>query len=261
MSTLTAPPPVRRRGSPISLIWLVLILGFIGVVFFARQTGETVKVLFVGNSYTFYNELPTMVTELAGSGGARISASTIAIGGAWLADHVRNPEVSTALNAGEFDVVVLQEQSMAPADPQVARDSTYPAAARLAGMAASAGTRIVFFQTWGHRGGNRQVGHGTYESMQDALTSTYADLAVRYAGEIAPAGEAWRTHLLSGSRVPLHDHDGSHPTPSGSYLAAATIAATITDLAPSEFTWSGPIDETTARMLLESAQAAMATAR
>lgn len=94
--------------------------------------------------------------------------------------------------------------------------------------------------------------------MQDALTATYVDLAVRYAGEVAPVGEAWRTHFQSGSTLRLHDSDGSHPRPTGSYLAAAVIAATIIDVDPRQFSWYGPLDEATAHLLLDSAHAAMA---
>jgi hypothetical protein len=93
--------------------------------------------------------------------------------------------------------------------------------------------------------------------MQDAITATYADLGIRLAGQVAPVGEAWRTHFGSGSTFALHDADGSHPNLSGSYLAAAVIAATIIDRDPGELTWRGPVDEGTARLLLESAAIAM----
>jgi hypothetical protein len=241
------------------LVWLVLIVGLVAILGYARESTAAVRVLLVGNSYTFYNELPSMVVSLADSVGVGVSASVIAPGGAWLADHARSPEVATAISDGEYDVVVLQEQSMVTADPQIARDSTYPAAAALAQMAAAAGAEIVFFQTWGHQSGNVQVGHGSFESMQDAITATYADLGIRLAGQVAPVGEAWRNHFRSGSSVPLHDADGSHPNLSGSYLAAAVIAATIIDLDPGELTWRGPMDDGTARLLLDSAAIAMGT--
>lgn len=68
--------------------------------------------------------------------------------------------------------------------------------------------------------------------MQDVVTARYADLAIRYAGEVASVSEAWRAHFRSGSHLALHDSDGSHPRPEGSYLAAAVIAATIIDEGP-----------------------------
>ena len=158
------------------LVWLVLIVGLVAVVWHARGSTPAARILFVGNSYTFYNELPSMVVALADSAGVGMSASLIAPGGAWLADHARSPEVAAAISDGDYDVVVLQEQSMVTADPEIAHDSTYPAAAALAQMAAAAGAEVVFFQTWGHQSGNVQVGHGSFESMQEAITATYADL-------------------------------------------------------------------------------------
>ncbi|HJR92085.1 MAG TPA: DUF4886 domain-containing protein [Acidimicrobiia bacterium] len=254
---LRPPPQARGRESSFLIVWLVLIIAIVVALVFAYRLTGGVRVLFIGNSHTFSNDLPTMVDELATSGGMAISTEMIAIGGAWLADHARSPEVATALSEGDYDFVVLQEQSMAPADPGVAQESTYPAARQLAQMASAGGAEIVFFQTWAHRGGNQDVGHGSFASMQDAITATYSDLAVRYAGDVAPAGEAWRAHFTSGSSVPLHADDGYHPNPSGSYLAAAVIAATISDIDPREFAWWGPLEETAARAMLESAHLAI----
>lgn len=258
---LTAPPPDRGRRPGFPLLWIILIVGFLGVLFYARQAAQEVRVLFIGNSYTFSNDLPSMVSRLSESGGVAMSASVLAPGGAWLADHARSADVRDAIADGDYDVVVLQEQSMAPADPQIARNSTYPAAGALVERAATVGARVIFFETWAHRGGNRQVGHGSFDSMQAAISATYSDLATRFAGEVAPAGQAWRAHFMSGSTIPLHADDGSHPTVAGSYLAAAVIAATISEAEPGQFTWYDPMGDMTARMLLESAGAALSGGR
>lgn len=88
-----------------------------------------------------------MVAELSRSAGTPMSVSVIAPGGEWLSDHVASGAVEAAIREGGHDVVVLQEQSMASADIQVARRSTYPAASVLAKMASASGARVVFFQT------------------------------------------------------------------------------------------------------------------
>lgn len=180
--------------------------------------------------------------------------------GAWLADHLRSGSVAAALAGGDFDVVVFQEQSMAPADRRIARESTDPSASMLTQLARAAGARVVFFQTWGHVSGSQAVGHSSYESMQNAITATYDDLGSRHLGTVAPVGEAWRAYFISGHGLPLHGPDGSHPTVAGSYLAAAVIAATITGVDPTEFSWTGSLDDVTARTLLESAERALPTA-
>lgn len=97
--------------------------------------------------------------------------------------------------------------------------------------------------------------------MQDVVTATYADLAIRYAGEVASVSEAWRAHFRSGSHLALHDSDGSHPRPEGSYLAAAVIAATIIDEGPRQFDWYASLDEAAARLLLETAERTVTPSR
>ncbi len=258
MSSLRPPPGAPRRFSLRPLVWLVLLVAVFAVVYL-RMRPVDVRVLFVGNSYTHTNGMPDLAVRLAGSAGIRMEVSMIAPGGAWLADHVRSGSMARALAGGQFDVVVLQEQSMAPADRRVSAESTDPAVSQLVQQARAAGARVVFFQTWGHVGGSQAVGHGSYDSMQDAITATYADLAARHLGTVAPVGEAWRAYFRSGHGLSLHSADGSHPNLAGSYLAAAVIAATIIDVEPTEFSWTGSLDEFTAQALLEAAAAARAS--
>lgn len=259
MSSLSPPPPSPRRLSLRPLLWLVVV-GALAVVVYNRAAPVDVRVLFVGNSYTASNDMPNMAVRLAGSVGVRMAVSVIAPGGAWLADHLRSGSVAAALAGGDFDVVVFQEQSMAPADRRIARESTDPSASMLTQLARAAGARVVFFQTWGHVSGSQAVGHSSYESMQNAITATYDDLGSRHLGTVAPVGEAWRAYFISGHGLPLHGPDGSHPTVAGSYLAAAVIAATITGVDPTEFSWTGSLDDVSARTLLESAERALPTA-
>ncbi|HSJ34045.1 MAG TPA: hypothetical protein VLB85_03240 [Acidimicrobiia bacterium] len=68
---LTPPPPGRRRRSSFMLVWLVAIAALVGVLVVARDRADAVRVLFIGNSYTSYNNLPTMVADLSRSAGTR----------------------------------------------------------------------------------------------------------------------------------------------------------------------------------------------
>lgn len=210
-------------------------------------SGSDLNVLFIGNSYTHGNDLPGVVEEIADANGVSIGTEMIAPGGAYLHEHVANPEVIQAIQSGDFDVVVFQEQSVAPSVLVFAEQNTLPAARSLDSIADAAGVRVVWFQTWGHVGGFPSEGHDTYESMQAAVNRTYDTIVTENGGSVARVGETW-TRARESVPAGLYHQDGTHPSPAGTYLAAIEIAETI--IGPlSEAPAIGEVDEQTAQAL------------
>ena len=68
------------------------------------------RVLFIGNSYTYYNSLPQMVEELAQAAGQDMEFRAFTRGGATLLELELHPELRNLLNE-KWDYVVLQEHS------------------------------------------------------------------------------------------------------------------------------------------------------
>ena len=213
-------------------LWVVAAVLVLAV---ACSSEPAVRVLFVGNSYTASNDLPGMVQTLADSVGRSMEVEARAPGGWWLRDHLASADTVDTIATGDFDYVVLQEQSMVPADRNLAEKQTKPAAVGLATRASMTGADLVLFMTWGHRNGSLEVGHSSYDSMQIAIANTYDRLAASVVGEVAPVGAAWWMTLAERRDINLYQPDGSHPTRAGSYLAAAVIAGTLLDVAPTEF--------------------------
>ena len=71
------------------------------------------RVLFIGNSYTFVNNLPWMLSELARAADDSpvIDTEMIVAGGATLRTHWEGGRALAAIRRGHWDYVVLQEQS------------------------------------------------------------------------------------------------------------------------------------------------------
>ena len=83
----------------------------------ASQLVKTNKnILFLGNSYTYFNDLPGMVRSLASAAGFSASVTSIAPGGQTLGGHVTS-SIGT-INSGDWDVVVIQDQSQRPSFPE-----------------------------------------------------------------------------------------------------------------------------------------------
>ena len=106
--------------------WALLLLAALGlalrVTACAPHTGcggqrGCTSVLFLGNSYTFVNDLPGTFAALAASGGHSVGTRTLAQGGETLAQHAASAADAAAITSGHWDYVVLQEQSEIPACP------------------------------------------------------------------------------------------------------------------------------------------------
>jgi len=115
----------------------ILISLFFVLVLAGCGSGAGVNVLFVGNGFTHFHNMPGMVEEIAAANGVTVDAEMIAPGGTFLSEHVNNPTVTEALASGDFDIVVFQEQSQAPSVGQMVTEQTRPAAQTLDRMAAN----------------------------------------------------------------------------------------------------------------------------
>jgi hypothetical protein len=185
------------------------------------------RILFIGNSYTFYNNLPGMVAGLAKSGARGVETGMAATGGWTLAAHAGAAQTLDKLTSRRWDFVILQEQSQIPSVQRHRSQDMYPAARALVGHIRAAGATPVFFQTWAHRGGWPTSGLHDYESMQQQIDEGYRGIAQELDVMIAPVGDAW---LAARQHHPEWDPwqaDGSHPAEQGSYLAACVFHATL----------------------------------
>ncbi len=115
------------------------------------------RVLFLGNSYTNRNNLPSLLLNAALSTGDTIIVDSNTPGGYTLQGHSTNQISLSKIAQGSWDYVVLQEQSQRPSfpDAQVQAD-VYPYAKQLDSLVqlANSCTETVFFMTWGRKNGD-----------------------------------------------------------------------------------------------------------
>ncbi|MCX6249148.1 MAG: PKD domain-containing protein [Bacteroidetes bacterium] len=194
------------------------------------------KALFLGNSYTYVNNLPGLTAALAHSAGDSLFFDSNTPGGytlGWQPIAHSTDSVSLAkIRETNWDFVILQEQSQTPAIPVLRDSCMFPGATTLHDSVKSVlpCARVLFFLTWGRRFGGIQCFVPNYCSttfagfnqMQDSLTTSYKMVADSLHDWIAPAGEAWRLVIGQYGMV-LHDIDDSHPNLNGSYLTACVF--------------------------------------
>lgn len=199
------------------------------------QQRDSLRVLWVGNSFTMRNDLPEMVRRIASTQKKKLSMTRFLKGGERFTGHLENRKLLDALAAGGWDYVILQEQSGAPAmaTARVARE-VYPAARKLDSLvhAGSPEAKVIFYMTWGHKYGHRKPVAGYplangYEGMQERLKTSYLEMTYDNDARCAPVGMAWRRIRHEHPEWLLYVADCYHPAVAGSYLAANVIFTTI----------------------------------
>ena len=207
------------------------------------------RILFIGNSYTYYNNLPTMVKNMAASTGDKLNASSFTVGGTSLEGHFANTGTTGALQQGGWDYVVLQDHSERPAlEETYVQEHTFAFATKLANMARqySPCTELFFYQTWGRKNGDATYCPTipemcTYEGMDNRLALSYAQMANDNDATISPVGSVRRQMRQLHPEIELYDADESHPTLAGTYVAAVTFYTVIFRKDPTLITYNTSI--------------------
>lgn len=247
------------------LPWLMLLLACSGTPPASPDPAPRAQprrnVLFIGNSYTYVNDLPGMFTRLAAAGGFDAEAAMVAAGGWTLADHAASGQTLEAIQRTKWDYVVLQEQSEVPAIERERVESMYPAVRRLVRAIAAVGGKPVLFMTWGHREGLHEEGFKDFEAMQSELSEGYARIARELGVEVAAVGNAWRNARARTPEISLWQPDGSHPTVHGSYLAACVLYSTVFKRSPVGLSYSAGLPMERARVLQSIAAAVVSRER
>ncbi len=248
--------------------------------------------LMLGNSYTQQNDLQLLLAQALQDvvpSWEQVEGQRQTQGGATLADHAAQADGSmgetrwrellvTGKEAGSWDFVALQDQSQIPGFPE---HNPYWVASRdgaviLDGLVADGDGDIVFLLTWGRRDGdssNPEL-YPDFGTMQERLLEGYLAYAAAVSSEkrqawIIPAGLAFAAvhdDLLAKGQDPteegtlffgLYAADGSHPSPTGSYLAALTGAVALTGRSAMSASIPEGIDEQGAASLQAAAEQAV----
>lgn len=196
-------------------------------------------VLFIGNSYTYYNDSPTIFEMIANGQGYSPVVKSVTKAAYYLRQFANptdeygkkvyaelDPDGSTA-----YDVVFLQEQTTNPA---LSPANFYTNVRILDRMIKEKGATTVLYQTWGRKTGNSVLTDNgwTNETMAYKIAASYEAIAEEIGAALSPAGSAFYDVYTNHPEIELYNADGSHPSLAGSYLAALCHYATVYGKSP-----------------------------
>jgi len=224
-------------------------MGFLLLLLVLASSDATpLSILFVGNSYTYYNDLPAMLTEMCATAPLpyryEITHASHHPGGSSLVSNSRSQELDALFKSTLFgwDYVVLQDQSQVPGgrNPAQFRETLGVLATWYMPRIRAVGAKALLYQTWGRQNGDSIL--GTFDEMNEKTIRGYAEYGVELGlllgssnVNTARVGEAFGyAHRLKEDGAStifpdLYDPDGSHPAALGTYLAGLCFYHAITE--------------------------------
>jgi hypothetical protein len=189
------------------------------VVLTACRHQASTRILFIGNSYTFVNSgIDKQLEGLAPSS----EILSMAVAGYTLEQHWNDGHALQTIRKGGWNYVILQEQSQTPIFGQ---QKFYEFAREFDQEIRRNGAKTVLLMTWERPDSSR------YGVTTANLAAAYYGLGAELGASVAPAGLAFARSLRDKPDLVLYSQDG-HPTPSGTYLAACVLYATIFEKSP-----------------------------
>jgi hypothetical protein len=218
---------------------------------------EKMKVLFIGNSFTYYNDMDQLFASLVEAAGYDVQVERITIGGHNLSQYATpadegGRQVEAALTAcSDYDMIVLQEQSTRPiTNPALFEDGVTRLCSRI--RETQKDCRIFLYATWGYPEQAAAKGQ-TVPEMEAQLRAAYLRAAGKAGALVSPVGEAFTAVHGTHGDINLYADDQRHPSYEGSYLAACVHAAKLLGIDPRGSAFIGELSPETAMILQQTA--------
>lgn len=212
----------RRIVHALAVLCVIALLqGCLKAATAAGPSGPGSGILFIGNSLTYWNDLPLIVQAVFDTaGGARYDVGMVAFPDVSLEDHWADGSAREQIERGGWQIVVLQQGPSSLPDSRVLlRDYVGRFSERIKAI----GARPALYSVW-----PSQLRQGDFDRAIESYTIAAADVG----GILFPVAAAWRAAWRRDSSVALYSADGLHPSAAASYLAALVMYGVVANKTP-----------------------------
>lgn len=252
---------MKKRYSVILLSLIITVFTFlIAFTGCLDSGGGTTKVLFIGNSFTYYSDVPQLFSKIATGAGKKVRVDSVTQGSWTLTKFAdENDEygakVDEKLKSSSFDAVVLQEQSTRTLDNYTA----FLKAVRSLQTKINdtqENCKIYLYSTWGYADEANARGL-TIPEMEKKIREAYKKAADELNVSVSYVGKAFSAVYSEYPEYNLYYSDNKHQSYTGAFLSACVHVATILDCDPRASTFIGELDTDTATAMKNAAYEAV----
>lgn len=190
------------------------------------MANKTLSILFVGNSYTYYNQMPEEAfTRLSEAAGYKVAVTSVTCGGYSLSqfadpENEQGKRLREVISGVRYDYAVLQDQSVNPIKNEA---DFFSGASNLMNLISA--DKFILYATWGRNDGSPTLNELglTREEMTKKLSIAYNAVGNKLSARVAEVGKAFIEYSKTHDKDALYDPDKSHPSALGSEIAARVI--------------------------------------
>jgi len=208
---------------------LIILLLLINSIKIQANTQDTTRILFIGNSITYYNDMPETFENIANSLGNTVKVTKYTPGGTGIVDHVADANVYNLFRQA-WDYVIIQPGSNESPGYSYTKEVTMGRIDTLLDSLYNYNpcTQILFYQIPYGVYGTSQSDITSYNNSLDLILENNKYWADSIKSFFAPVGEAFSASWNSNTNIMLWvSYSNVHPNARGSYIAACVFYNTI----------------------------------
>lgn len=197
----------------IALLFFIIILCSSSdlLIHHGNNSKKPVKVLFVGNSLTYTNDLPQLVKKTARQKGVSLKTKMIAFPNYAIEDHWNDGVVQKEIKKNSYDFVILQQ---GPSSQPPGRKMLFEYGKKFSDLCKKNDAQLCYLMVWPSL---------TYYHTFDGVIKNYREAAAENDAILCPVGEVWKAHFDVTENLDYYSFDGFHPSLKGSQVAAEVI--------------------------------------
>lgn len=180
------------------------------IVFFSF-TANAQKILFVGNSLTYSNNLSKILEQIAKKSGESINTKSLCFPNYAIIDHLNEGKLQQVLTKEKFDYLVVQQ---GPSSQEEGKKMLINDGKKLKKLCEKHQVKMVYFMVW--------TSKKWYHTF-NLVIKNHEVAAQKNEALLFPVGKIWKAYNESKGKESLYDSDGFHPSKTGSFLAALTM--------------------------------------
>lgn len=193
---------------------------------FGQTSSDPLNVLFVGNSLTYFNDMPLTFKAIVEDQGFNINVDQHTIGSAGFDDHLGNTELYQKLDNTVWDYVILQPGTSESLEISQTLNTTIIQGVQLRNkiLENSPCASIYLYETAYGITGSTPTEIQEFQSSQEIIKNNLIQISNQIGLPLAPVGESFLSSLQQNPQLFLWVNYGDiHPNEKGSFLAACTF--------------------------------------
>lgn len=223
-----------------------------------KEEEKMLNILFLGNSLMYYNDMPDLFAQIASANGKKVNVQSVTKGSATISDFANErTEVGSQaiplLKENKWDIVIIEPSRRISPYENTVKEAELESAKKIQELAKAAGGDVLLYSVWGNNNGTvveykanspiSMVEVASHSMGRKAHTKFMHEVNLEFAAElggvkVALAGYAFENCIAKYPDYNLYHSDERHPSPIGSYLAAAVIYATVFGENVEKITWA-----------------------